>query len=102
MRRLIADDMDLVKEKFSWSTLKRDVREYMLFLWLPETQRQADKDRQREAANAEVDRVSPGRRVKVGDFVMVRESDSALSAQGTHPKLLHDYFTGPWVVTSLL
>ena len=63
-------------------------------------QRQADKDRQREAANARASRVSPGSRVKVGDFVMVRDSDSTLNSQGTHSKLLHDHYTGPWVVTS--
>ena len=65
-------------------------------------QRQADKDRQREASNANVRRASPGSQVKVGDMVMVRESDSSLGTQGTHPKLIHDYYTAPWVVANVL
>lgn len=49
-----------------------------------------------------MDRVSPGNRVKVGDLVMVREADSSLGMQGAHPKLVHDHFIAPWVVTALL
>lgn len=64
--------------------------------------RQDKRNRQREAANAGIQRPSPGSRVKVGDWVMVKESDSTLNSQGTHPKLLHDHFTAPWRVIKVL
>ena len=40
--------------------------------------------------------------MRVGDLVMVKESESALNSQGTHPKLLHDHFTAPWSVTKMI
>lgn len=64
--------------------------------------RQEERTKQREAANAAIQRASPGSRVKVGDWVMVKESDSSLNSQGVHPKLLHDHYTAPWLVTRIV
>ena len=33
---------------------------------------------------------------------MGKESDSSLNSQGTHPKLLHDHYTAPWLVTQVI
>lgn len=66
------------------------------------TQRQASKNRQREAANARIARTSPGAKAEVGDKVLVKEADSTLHRDGLHPKLAHDHFTGPWEVINVV
>lgn len=97
----------LVKEKFSWSMLKRDVREYVLSCGCRRRKRansrkrQADKDRQRGAANAGVERVFPSSRDQVGDFVVVRVSASTLNTQGTHQKHCCDTFFTTRLQTNL-
>ncbi|CAB1106551.1 unnamed protein product [Ectocarpus sp. CCAP 1310/34] len=64
--------------------------------------RQAEKNRQRNLQNARFSRTSPGAKAKEGDKVLVRESASTLHRDGTHPKLAHDHFTGPWVVITVV
>lgn len=61
-----------------------------------------DKDRGRRSHNARIGRYSPGVQFKIGDGVIVREADSTLSREGIHPKLAHEHWTGPWVVTKVL
>ena len=33
---------------------------------------------------------------------MVQESDATLSKEGVHPKLVHEKWTGPWKVASIV
>ena len=63
--------------------------------------RPVDKDKARNALNAQFGRGSPGRHAKVGDQVMVKKAHSSLSRPGIHPKLSHDHWTAPWTVVSI-
>ena len=56
----------------------------------------------REGHNAEISRTSTGTRVKQGDLVLVKETDSALHNDCIHVKLTHDRWTGPWTVTAVI
>ena len=62
--------------------------------------RQEEKSRHREQRNANIKRKSPGAKAQVGHKVLVRESASTLHRDGIHPKMAHDHFTGPWVVST--
>ena len=47
-------------------------------------------------------RPSAGMNVAVGDLVLVRESDNALFRQAMGSKLVHEKWTGPWMVTKVV
>lgn len=98
---MITRSVDGTELRGGWDVFVADRHQSFIEVQNALKQRQADKDKQREVANAKVRRASAGTRVKVGDLVMVREADSSLGAQGTHPKLLHDHYTAPWVVTNV-
>ena len=61
--------------------------------------RRVDKDKARSPLNAHVGRGSPGR--PRWDLVTVKDADSFLARQGTHPKLSHEHWTAPWKVVSI-
>ena len=56
--------------------------------------RQADKEKARAKANTLIKRPPAGASMRLGDLVMVRESDSALHRDGKG-KLQHERYTGP-------
>ena len=62
--------------------------------------RQEDKNKRRVRHNAAIGRQSPGERARVGDLMLVKEADSKLAREGTHAKLAHEHWTGPWRVTA--
>ena len=56
----------------------------------------------REHHNAGIRRTSTGTRVKQGNLVLLKESDSALHNDCGHVKLTHDRWTGPWTITAVI
>ena len=56
----------------------------------------------REHHNAGISRTSTGTRVKQGDLVLLKESDSALHNDCVHAKLTHDRRTEPWTITAVI
>ena len=61
-----------------------------------------DKEETRQCRNAGISRPSAGVNVAEGDVVLARQSDSALFRQGKGSKLVHEKWTGPWMVTKVV
>ena len=63
--------------------------------------RQEDKNKRRVRHNAAIMRHSSGERARVGDLMLVKEADSKMAREGTHAKLAHEHWTGPWQMTAI-
>ena len=57
--------------------------------------RRTDKDEARNASDVHVGRGSPRRHANVRYLVMVKDADSSLARQGTHPNLSQEPWTAP-------
>ena len=65
-------------------------------------QRHQHREEVRAARNAEMNRQSTGTQAKVGDLLLVKEADSSLAHERAPAKLVHDLWTGPWVVQQVV
>ena len=63
---------------------------------------QAIRTAARERVNATINRSSAGVTAKVGDLVLVRETDSTHTREGYGTQLNYEKYIGPWSITRVL
>ena len=88
LRNLIADKSENLRQV---QDVRRDLQH-----------RHKQRRLRREHHNAGISRTSTGTRVKQGELVLVKETDSALHNDCVHVKLTHERWTGLWTVTAVI